>query len=58
MIMVPEYRHGMYVGMSYEGASRKALELTDKAAKSGQTVRLARHLNELTKIMGYSVDDA
>lgn len=40
-----------YVGLRREGASRKAAELTAIAAKTGQTVALARHLALLVPII-------
>lgn len=49
--MMPQFKDGLYAGFSYEQASRKALELTDIAARTGQTVRLSEHLNALVKIM-------
>jgi hypothetical protein len=41
----------MYRGLSYEAASRKALDVCAIAVESGQTIIAAQHLNELSAIM-------
>lgn len=41
-----------YAGMSRTQASRKAVELADIAAKTGQTLLLYKHLQLLTPLIG------
>jgi len=40
-----------YAGLNREQASRKAVEICQKAAHSGQTLLAAEHLNQLAPII-------
>lgn len=44
-------RPHQYAGMSYEQASRRAVEICRIAAETGQTINASFHLEECRKVM-------